>query len=102
MHTRTLNFGTVLKDRLSPPDQSIAQQGMHTRAIVTPGKEVPSIPVQLHGGLQSSNRTVTPSGTTTIRMAKGVMCIDNASDTMSTALSRIFRLIKAVNLQGIQ
>jgi hypothetical protein len=29
MHTRTLDFGTVLNDRLSPPDQPIAQQGIH-------------------------------------------------------------------------
>jgi hypothetical protein len=45
---------------------------------------------------------ITPVGTTTIRMARGAMCIDNASDTTSTALSRIFRLIKAVNLRGIK
>jgi hypothetical protein len=31
-------------------------------------------------------------------MAGGVMCIDNASDTTLIAISRIFRLIKAVNL----
>jgi hypothetical protein len=31
MHTRTLDFGTVFKDRLRPPDQPIAQQGIHTR-----------------------------------------------------------------------
>jgi hypothetical protein len=31
-------------------------------------------------------------------MAGGATCIDNASDTTSTALSRIFRLIKVVNL----
>jgi hypothetical protein len=31
MHTRTIDFGIVLKDRLRPPDQPIAQQGMHTR-----------------------------------------------------------------------
>jgi hypothetical protein len=37
-------------------------------------------------------------GTTTIHMAGGATCIDNASDTSSTTLSRIFRTIKAVNL----
>jgi hypothetical protein len=31
MHTRTLDFGTTLKDRLRPPDQPIAQQGIHPR-----------------------------------------------------------------------
>jgi hypothetical protein len=31
MHTRTLDFGTVLKDRLRPPDRPIAQQGIYTR-----------------------------------------------------------------------
>jgi hypothetical protein len=31
MHTRTLDFGIVLKDRLRPPDQPIEQQGIHTR-----------------------------------------------------------------------
>jgi hypothetical protein len=31
MNTRTLDFGTVLKDRLRLPDQPIAQQGIHTR-----------------------------------------------------------------------
>jgi hypothetical protein len=35
-------------------------------------------------------------------MAGGAMCIDNASDTSSTALSTIFRLIEVVNLQGIK
>jgi hypothetical protein len=30
------------------------------------------------------------------------MCIDNASDTTSTALSRILHLIKAVNLPRIK
>jgi hypothetical protein len=30
MHARTLDFGTVLKDRRRPPDQLIAQQGIHT------------------------------------------------------------------------
>jgi hypothetical protein len=31
MHTRTLDFGTVLKDRLRLPDQPKAQQGIHIR-----------------------------------------------------------------------
>jgi hypothetical protein len=30
MHTRILDFGTVLKDRFRPSDQPIAQQGIHT------------------------------------------------------------------------
>jgi hypothetical protein len=93
MHTCTLDFGTVLKGRLRPPDQPIAEQGIHTRAIVRPGREGPTILVQLRGGLQSSNRTVTPMGTTTIHMAGGAM---------STTLSRIFHLIKVVNLRGIK
>jgi hypothetical protein len=36
MHTRTLDFGTALKDRLKPPDRPIAQQGIHTRGYVVP------------------------------------------------------------------
>jgi hypothetical protein len=31
MLIHTLDFGTVLKDRLRPPDRTIAQQGIHTR-----------------------------------------------------------------------
>jgi hypothetical protein len=31
MHTRTLDCGIVLKDRLRLPDQPLAQQGIHTR-----------------------------------------------------------------------
>jgi hypothetical protein len=65
---------------------------------VKPGREGPTVPVQLRGGLQSPNRVVTPVGTTTTLMARGTTCIDNVSDTSSTALSRIFYLIKAVNL----
>jgi hypothetical protein len=30
MDTHTLDFGTVLKDKLRPSDQPIAQQGIHT------------------------------------------------------------------------
>jgi hypothetical protein len=41
-------------------------------------------------------------GTTIVHMAGGAMCIDNASDTTSTALFRIFHLINAVNLRGIK
>jgi hypothetical protein len=58
--------------------------------------------VQLRGGLRSPKRIVTPAGTTIVRMAGGATCIDNASDTTSTALSRIFQLIKVVNLRGIK
>jgi hypothetical protein len=68
------------------------------RAIVKSGREGSTIPVQLCGGLRSPNSTVTPTGTTIVCMAWGAMCIDNASDTISNALSRIFRMIKAVNL----
>jgi hypothetical protein len=71
-------------------------------AIVKPGKEGPTVPVQLRGGLQNPNRTVTPVGTTIIHKAEGAMCIDNTSDTTSTALSRIFHPIKVVNIQGIK
>jgi hypothetical protein len=69
---------------------------------VKAGREGSTVPVQLRGGLRSPNRTVTPMGTTTIRMTGGVICTDNASDTLSTALYRIFHLIKAVNLRGIE
>jgi hypothetical protein len=31
MHTSTLDFGTVLKDRLSLPDQLMAQKEIHTQ-----------------------------------------------------------------------
>jgi hypothetical protein len=31
MHTRTIDFGTILKDRVRPPDRATAQQGIHTR-----------------------------------------------------------------------
>jgi hypothetical protein len=54
------------------------------------GREGRTIPVQLHGGLQSPNRTVTHAGTTTICMARGAACIDNAPDTSSMAISRTF------------
>jgi hypothetical protein len=72
-----------LKDRLRPPEQSIAHRGIHTRGYVV--------------DYVSHNKTITPVGTTTIRMAGGAICIDNASDTSSTA-SRIFCPIKEVNL----
>jgi hypothetical protein len=58
--------------------------------------------VQLCGGLRSPNWTVTPIGITTVFMAGGTMCVDNVSDTTSTALSGIFHQIKAVNLRGIK
>jgi hypothetical protein len=45
---------------------------------------------------------VTPVGTTTVHMVGGTTCIDNASDTTSTALPRIFHQIEAVNLRGIK
>jgi hypothetical protein len=69
---------------------------------VKPGREGPIVSVQLRGGLRSPNKAVTPAGTTTIHVVGGTACIDNASDTSSTALSEIFRLIKAVNLWGIK
>jgi hypothetical protein len=65
---------------------------------VKPAREGPTIPVQLRGGLQSTNKIVTPAGTITLRISRGATCIDNASDTSSTTVSRIFHLIKAVNL----
>jgi hypothetical protein len=55
-----------------------------------PSRVGPTIPVQLRGGLQSPNRTVTPVGTTTILMAGGTACIDNAPDTSSMAIPRTF------------
>jgi hypothetical protein len=61
-------------------------------------REGPTVPVQLRSGLRSPNRTVTPAGTTAIRMAGGATCIDSASDISSTALSRIFCPIKVVEL----
>jgi hypothetical protein len=92
MHIRTLDFGTVLKDRLWPLDQSYSTaRNPHRGAIVKPGRVRPTVPVQLHGGLRSPNRTVNPTGTTTIRMAGGVVYIDNAPDTSSMAMSRTFR-----------
>jgi hypothetical protein len=57
---------------------------------VKPGREEPTVPVQLCGRLRSPNRTVTPAGTTIICMAEGVACIDNASDSSSIAMSRTF------------
>jgi hypothetical protein len=57
---------------------------------VKPGREGPTIPVQLRGGLRSPNRTVTHAGTTTIHMARVAACIDNAPDTSSMAMSMTF------------
>jgi hypothetical protein len=58
---------------------------------VKPGREGPTVSVKLHGGLQSPNMTVTPMGTTIIRMTRGAACIDNAPDTSLMAMSRTFR-----------
>jgi hypothetical protein len=55
------------------------------------GREGPTIPAQLHAGLRSPNKTVTPVGTTTIHMARGTVCIDNAPNTSLMAMSRTFR-----------
>jgi hypothetical protein len=55
------------------------------------GREGPTVLVQLHGRLRSPNRTVTLASTTTVRMARGAACIDNAPDTSSVAMSRTFR-----------
>jgi hypothetical protein len=59
MHTRTLDFRTVLKDRLRPPDQPHNKESTQG-AIVKPGREGPTISVQLRVGLPSPSRTVTP------------------------------------------
>jgi hypothetical protein len=45
MHTRILDFGTVLKDRLMSLDQPIAQQGIHTRGYKKPMLCLLSIPI---------------------------------------------------------
>jgi hypothetical protein len=42
------------------------------------GSGGPTVLVQLRGGLQTPNRTVTQVGSTTIRMTGGAACIDNA------------------------
>jgi hypothetical protein len=55
------------------------------------GREGSTIPVQLHGGLRSPNMIVTLMGITIIRMARGIVYIDNAPDTSSMAMSRTFR-----------
>jgi hypothetical protein len=57
---------------------------------VTLGREGLTVPVKLHGGLRSPNRTATIVGTTMIRMSRGAACIDNAPDTSSMAMSRPF------------
>jgi hypothetical protein len=51
MHTHTLDFGTILKDRLRPPEQPIAQQGIQTRGYSEVRLEEPTALVQLDGGL---------------------------------------------------
>jgi hypothetical protein len=58
---------------------------------VKSGREEPNVSVQLHDGLQSPNRTVTPMGTTTVCMAGGATCIDNVSDTSPMAMSMTIR-----------
>jgi hypothetical protein len=45
---------------------------------VKPGREGPTVPVQLCDGLRNPNRIVTPVGTTTIHMAGGAVSMDNA------------------------
>jgi hypothetical protein len=60
-------------------------------AIVKSGREGPTVPVQLRGGLRSPNRTVTPTVTTTVHMAGGATCIDNAPDTSLMAMLRTLR-----------
>jgi hypothetical protein len=58
---------------------------------VNSGREGPTIPVQLCGGLGSPNRTITPTGTTTVCMVEGAACVDNPPDTSSMDMSRTFR-----------
>jgi hypothetical protein len=77
MHIRTLDFMTVLKDRLRWPDRPIAQQGIHRRG----NSEV------RYGG---THRTGPSVGTTIVRTVGGAACIDNAPDTSSMAMSRTF------------
>jgi hypothetical protein len=57
---------------------------------VKPGREGPTILVQLRGGLRSPNGIVIPMDTTIICMAGGAVCIDNAPDTSSMAMYRTF------------
>jgi hypothetical protein len=66
---------------------------------VKPGREGPTVPVQLCGGLRSPNKTVTTAGTTTIRMVGGAVCIDNAPDTSSMAMSRTFPTVTGNGLE---
>jgi hypothetical protein len=47
MHTRTLDFGTVWKDRLRPPDQPIAQQGIHTRGYSEARQGIHEVVIEL-------------------------------------------------------
>jgi hypothetical protein len=60
--------------------------GFGIKPVMT-GREGPTVPIQLCGALQSPNRIVTH--------VVNITCTDNASNTSSTALSRIFHLIKA-------
>jgi hypothetical protein len=68
----------------------IAQQGIHTMGYSEARLGGTHRTGPLCDGLRSPNRTVTPAGTTTIRMAGGTACIDNAPDTSSMAMSRTF------------
>jgi hypothetical protein len=63
---RTLDFETVLKDRLRLPDRPIAQQGIHTRVV----------------------DYKTPTGLSLLWVPQS---IDNAPDTSLIAMSRTFR-----------
>jgi hypothetical protein len=57
---------------------------------VKSGRGGPNVPVQLCGGLKSPNRTLTPVGTTTVSMAGGTVCIENAPDTSLMSMSGTF------------
>jgi hypothetical protein len=72
------------------PNQPIAQQEIQIRGYSEASLGGTHRTGPVCGGLRSPNRTVTPVGTTIIRMDGGATCIHNASDTLSTMLSRIF------------
>jgi hypothetical protein len=71
MHTRTLDFGTILKDRLRPPDQPIAQQGIHTRGYSEARSRGTYHTSPAMWWIMNPNRTITRAGITTIRMSRG-------------------------------
>jgi hypothetical protein len=54
------------------------------------GREGSTVPFQLCGGLRRPNMTVSPTGSTTIRMVGDAVCIDNAPGTSSLAMSKTF------------